>query len=71
MILSPKLPPKAGYVEVETPDGERVYEKTSEQIQKETLEAENLDLKTRTEAIQEVIDGILMGTITITGGGTT
>ena len=70
MVTIPELPPKQGYVEVEL-DGVRCYQVTPEQAEKEALETENFDLKTRLSTIQEVIDGILMGTINISGGGTT
>ena len=43
MITSPQLPPKEGYVEVEI-EGVRQHQKTAEQEQKDSKEADTAEL---------------------------
>lgn len=54
MITTPKLPPKAGYVERVNADGEHYYEPTAETLAGEriaTLESENTLLKHQVTAL--------------------
>ena len=45
MVITPELPAKAGYVEIETSDGKRVYAPTQETIDRERLEKDVADNK--------------------------
>lgn len=54
-ITTPKLPPKAGYVEVER-DGERVYEPTPETLERQVAEKEAQEMKTALDSIVQAIE---------------
>lgn len=48
MVITPELPAKAGYVEIETSDGKRVYAPTQETIDRQNT---NKDITTTIENI--------------------
>ena len=58
MITKPLLPPKAGYVEHEKPDGSRYYEPTMQTEKEMALETENALLKAQLQAQTERSDFI-------------
>lgn len=53
MITKPQLPPRAGYVEIELPDGSRAYQPTKAQKEKEALAEENKLLKAQVQALTD------------------
>lgn len=52
-ITRPTLPPRAGYVEVEDENGNRIYKPTAETEEKLRLEAENKQLQQQVQDISE------------------
>lgn len=56
---TPKLPAKAGYVEIETSDGKHVYAPTQETIEKQAQQALIDELQTKLDEANKVIDTMI------------
>lgn len=56
---TPKLPARAGYVEIETSDGEHVYAPTQETIEKQVQQALIDELQTKLDEANKVIDTMI------------
>lgn len=59
MITTPKLPARAGYVEIETSDGKRVYAPTQETLNKQAQQALIDELQTKLDEANKVIDTMI------------
>ena len=59
MVITPKLPAKAGYVEIETSDGKHVYAPTQETIDKQAQQALIDELQTKLDEANKVINTMI------------
>lgn len=59
MMNTPKLPARAGYVEIETSDGKHVYTPTQETIDKQAQQALIDELQTKLDEANKVIDTMI------------
>ena len=59
MVITPELPARAGYVEIETSDGKRVYAPTQETIEKQAQQALIDELQTKLDEANKVIDTMI------------
>ena len=59
MVITPELPAKAGYVEIETSDGNHVYAPTQETIEKQAQQALIDELQTKLDEANKVIDTMI------------
>lgn len=59
MVITPELPAKAGYVEIETSDGKHVYAPTQETIDKQAQQALIDELQTKLDEANKVIDTMI------------
>lgn len=59
MIITPELPARAGYVEIETSDGKHVYAPTQETIDKQAQQALIDELQTKLDEANKVIDTMI------------
>lgn len=59
MVITPELPAKAGYVEIETSDGKHVYVPTQETIDKKAQQALIDELQTKLDEANKVIDTMI------------
>ena len=59
MVITPELPAKAGYVEIETSDGKHVYAPTKETIDKQAQQALIDELQTKLDKANKVIDTMI------------
>lgn len=59
MVITPELPARAGYVEIETSDGKHVYAPTQETIDKQKQQALIDELQTKLDEANKVIDTMI------------
>ena len=59
MVITPELPAKAGYVEIETSDGKHVYAPTQETIDKQAQQALIDELQTKLDEANKIIDTMI------------
>ena len=59
MVITPELPAKAGYVEIETSDGKHVYAPTQETIDKQAQRALIDELQTKLDEANKVINTMI------------
>ena len=59
MVITPELPAKAGYVEIETSDGKHVYAPTQETIDKQEQQALIDELQTKLDEANKVINTMI------------
>lgn len=59
MIITPELPARAGYVEIETSDGNHVYVPTQETIDKQAQQALIDELQAKLDEANKVIDTMI------------
>ena len=59
MVITPELPARAGYVEIETSDGKHVYAPTQETIDKKAQQALIDELQTKLDEANKVIDTMI------------
>lgn len=59
MVITPQLPARAGYVEIETSDGKHVYVPTQETIDKQAQQTLIDELQTKLDEANKVIDTII------------
>ena len=59
MVITPELPAKAGYVEIETSDGKHVYAPTQETIEKQAQQALINELQTKLDEANKVINTMI------------
>ena len=59
MVITPELPARAGYVEIETSDGKHVYAPTQETIDKQKQQALIDELQTKLDEANNVIDTMI------------
>lgn len=59
MMNTPKLPARAGYVEIETSDGKHVYAPTQEMIEKQAQQALIDELQIKLDEANKVIDTMI------------
>lgn len=59
MVITPQLPARAGYVEIETSDGNHVYAPTQETIDKQAQQALIDELQTKLDEANKVIDTMI------------
>ena len=59
MIITPQLPARAGYVEIETSDGKHVYKPTQETIDKQAQQALIDELQTKLDEANKIIDTMI------------
>ena len=59
MVITPQLPARAGYVEIETSDGKHVYAPTQETIDKQAQQALIDDLQTKLDEANKIIDTMI------------
>lgn len=59
MVITPQLPARAGYVEIETSDGNHVYAPTQETIDKKAQQALIDELQTKLDEANKVIDTMI------------
>ena len=59
MVITPELPAKAGYVEIETSDGKHVYAPTQETIDKQAQQALIDELQTKLDEANKVINTMI------------
>ena len=59
MVITPELPAKAGYVEIETSDGKHVYAPTQETIDKQAQQALIDELQTKLNEANKIIDTMI------------
>ena len=58
-----KLPYKEGYIEIETDNGERIYQITPEQLEKERLQKENIELQAKVTAQETAMTELFINII--------
>lgn len=59
VVTNPELPAKAGYVEIETSDGKRVYVPTQETIDKQAQQAQIEEQAKLIKKQEEIINKLL------------
>ena len=59
MVITPELPARAGYVEIETSDGKHVYAPTQDTIDKQAQQALIDELQTKLDEANKVIDTMI------------
>lgn len=59
MVITPELPARAGYVEIETSDGKHVYAPTQETIDKKAQQALIDELQTKLDEANKIIDTMI------------
>ena len=59
MVITPQLPARAGYVEIETSDGNHVYAPTQETIDKKAQQALIDELQTKLDEANKIIDTMI------------
>lgn len=59
MIITPQLPARAGYVEIETSDGNHVYVPTQETIDKQAQQSLIDELQAKLDEANKVIDTMI------------
>ena len=59
VVTNPQLPARAGYVEIETSDGNHVYVPTQETIDKQAQQALIDELQTKLDEANKVIDTMI------------
>lgn len=59
MIITPELPARAGYVEIETSDGKHVYVPTQETIDKQAQQALIDELQAKLDEANKIIDTMI------------
>ena len=59
MVITPQLPARAGYVEIETSDGNHVYAPTQETIDKKAQQALIDELQTKLDEANKVINTMI------------
>ena len=59
MVITPELPAKAGYVEIETSDGKHVYAPTQETIDKQAQQALIDELQIKLDEANKVINTMI------------
>ena len=59
MVITPELPAKAGYVEIETSDGKHVYAPTQETIDKQAQQALIDELQAKLDEANKVINTMI------------
>ena len=59
MVITPQLPARAGYVEIETSDGKHVYAPTQETIDKQAQQALIDELQTKLDEANKIIDTMI------------
>jgi hypothetical protein len=59
MVITPQLPARAGYVEIETSDGKHVYVPTQETIDKQAQQTLIDELQTKLDEANKVIDTMI------------
>ena len=59
MVITPELPAKAGYVEIETSDGNHVYAPTQETIDKQAQQALIDELQVKLDEANKVINTMI------------
>ena len=59
MVITPELPARAGYVEIETSDGKHVYAPTQETIDKQAQQALIDELQTKLDEANKITDTMI------------
>lgn len=59
MVITPELPARAGYVEIETSDGKHVYAPTQETIDKQAQQALIDELQAKLDEANKVINTMI------------
>ena len=59
MVITPELPARAGYVEIETSDGKHVYAPTQETIDKQAQQALIDELQAKLDEANKIIDTMI------------
>lgn len=59
MVITPQLPARAGYVEIETSDGKHVYVPTQETIDKQAQQTLIDELQTKLDEANKIIDTMI------------
>ena len=59
VVTNPQLPARAGYVEIETSDGNHVYVPTQETIDKQAQQALIDELQTKLDEANKIIDTMI------------